>query len=262
MLRALFLLTFVGGALYATLIATHSALSSDDTDEYFYVLAIRSPVSDAAAGTLRSWGSNLQSLRNVPLRAVPASRPAADPDNRPVSAGLAVAAASSQDEEAIGWAKVALAARGHGEASVSSPTVHFYRAGTELEIVGRDGAWLKLRDAATKEQGWVFEKYVSLIDGPSATHVAASSPAQDAPIAAAATEPAPPKAKPVKATAAKFKKPGRNLKPTIQAPDLATATLDPRRGQFASRGERRGLGLFLFGRRMAKIEAEGRVATR
>jgi hypothetical protein len=261
MFRALFLLAFVGGALYGILVATHSALSSDDTGEYFYVLAIRSPISDAAAGPLRSWGSNLQSLRNMPLRTVPASRPGADPDNRPVSAGAAVAAASSQDEEAIGWAKLALAARAHDEASVSSPTVHFYRAGTELEIVGRDGAWLKLRDAATKEQGWVFEKYVSLIDSPTATQVAVAPPAQE-PLAATAPEPAAPKAKPAKATAAKFKKPGRNLKPSMQAPDLATATLDPRRGQFASRGERRGLGLFLFGRRMAKIEAEGRVATR
>jgi hypothetical protein len=258
MFRALFLLTFVGGALYATLVATHSALSNDDTGEYSYVLAIR-PFSDTAAGTLRSWGSNLQSLRNAPLLSVPASRAAADPDNRPVSAGSAVAAVSSPREEAIGWAKVALAARAHGEASVSSPTVHFYPSGTELEIVGRDGAWLKLRDAATGEQGWVFEKYVSLIDRPTSTQVAAASPAHDLTLAATAAGPAAPKAKPVKATAAKSKKPGRNLKPSI---DLAAAALAPPQGQVASRGQRRGLGLFLFGRRMAKIEAEGRVTTR
>jgi hypothetical protein len=184
--------------------------------------------------------------------------PAADPDNRPVSAGFPIAAASSE-EEPVGWAKVALAARAHGEASVSSPTVRFYPAGAELEIVGRDGAWLKMRDAATKEQGWVFEKYVSLIDGPTATQVAASSPQPDPTLVATATETATPKVKPAKATAAKSKKPGRNLKPPI---DLAAATLGPARGQVASRGERRGLGLFLFGRRMAKIEAEGRVTTR
>jgi hypothetical protein len=257
MFRALFFLTFIGGALYATLVATHSALSSEDSGEYSYVLAIRNPVSDAAAGPLRSWGSNLQSLRNVPLRAVPASRPAVNPDNRPVSAGAAVA--SSQDEEPIGWAKVALAARAHGEASVSSPTVRFYPAGSELEIVGRDGAWLKLRDAATKQQGWVFEKYVSLIDGPTATQVAASSPGPDPTLVAAAAETAAPKIKPTKTAVAKSKKQGRNFKPAI---DLAAATLAPPQGQIASRGERRGLGLFLFGRRMAKIEAEGRVTAR
>jgi hypothetical protein len=172
---------------------------------------------------------------------------------------LAVAAASSE-EEAIGWAKVALAARAHGEASVSSETVHFYRAGAELEVVGRDGAWLKLRDPTTKEQGWVFEKYLSLIDRPSATQVAAAAPIEQAtPAVAGATEAAPTKPKAVKT--AKAKKPGRFLKPAPTA-ELAAATLEPRRGQSASRGERRGLGLFLFGRRMAKVEAEGRVATR
>jgi hypothetical protein len=170
---------------------------------------------------------------------------------------LAVAAASS-DDEPIGWAKVALAARAHGDASVSSPTIHFYRAGAELEIVGRDGAWLKLRDPATKEEGWVFEQYVSLTDRPSATQVAAAAPIEQAASAdAPATEASAHKPKAVKS--AKAKKPGRSLKPSV-APELAT--LDPRRGQWASRGERRGFGFFLFGRRLAKVEAEGRVATR
>lgn len=179
MLRALFLLFFVGGALYAGLAATHSALTGDtgdDSSEYSYVLAIRSPASETVAVPLRSWGANLQSLRNEPQRSVPASQPVADRDNRPASAALAVAASSSEGEEAIGWARVALAARAHGDASVSSPTIHFYRAGAELEIVGRDGAWLKLRDPATKEEGWVFEQYVSLMDRPRATQVVAAAP--------------------------------------------------------------------------------------
>jgi hypothetical protein len=263
MLRALFLLFFVGGALYAGLAVTHSALTGDtgdDSSEYSYVLAIRSPASETVAVPLRSWGANLQSLRNEPQRSVPASQPVADRDNRPASAALAVAASSSEGEEAIGWARVALAARAHGDASVSSPTIHFYRAGAELEIVGRDGAWLKLRDPATKEEGWVFEQYVSLMDRPCATQVVAAAPKDHAtPAYTAATEASAHKPKAVKS--AKAKKPGRSLKPSA-TPELAAATLDPRRGQLASRGERRGLGLFLFGRRMAKVEAEGRVATR
>jgi hypothetical protein len=173
---------------------------------------------------------------------------------------LAVAASRSAGEEAIGWAKVALAARAHGDASVSSPTIHFYRAGAELEIVHRDAAWLKLRDPATKEEGWVFEQYVSLMDRPSATQVAAAAPIDHAtPADSATTEASAHKPKAVKS--AKAKKPSRSLKPSL-APELAAAPLDPRRGQLASRGERRGLGLFLFGRRMAKVEAGGRVATR
>ena len=263
MLRAPFLLVFVGGALYVGLAATHSALTGDtgdDSSEYSYVLAIRSPASETVAVPLRSWGANLQSLRNEPQRSVPASQPVADRDNRPASAALAVAASSSEGEEAIGWARVALAARAHGDASVSSPTIHFYRAGAELEIVGRDGAWLKLRNPATKEEGWVFEQYVSLMDRPRATQVVAAAHTDHAtPAYTAATEASAHKSKAVKS--AKAKKPGRSLKPSA-TPELVAATLDPRRGQLASRGERRGLGLFLFGRRMAKVEAEGRVATR
>lgn len=260
MLRALFLLSFVGAALYATLVATHSALSGEESGEYSYVLAIRSPASDAAAQPLRSWGLNLQALRNEPGRSVPASQPAWDSNNRPVSAALAMAAASSGGEEPIGWAKMALAARAHGEASVSSPTIHFYRAGAELEIIHRDGAWLKVRDPATKEEGWVFEQYVSLMDRPSAIQIAAAAPIEQAtPAGAAAPEASAHEPKAFKS--AKAKKPGRSLKPSL-APELAAAPLDPRRGQLAARGERRGLGLFIFGRRLAKVEAEGRVATR
>jgi hypothetical protein len=263
MLRTLFLLVFVGGALYAGLVATHSALTGDtgdDSSEYSYVLAIRSPASETVAVPLRSWGANLQSLRNEPWRSVPASQPTADPDNRAASAALAVAASRSAGEEAIGWAKVALAARAHGEASVSSPTLHFYRAGAELEIVHRDGAWLKLRDPTTKEEGWVFAQYVALMDRPSATQVAAAAPIEHAtPADAPAMEASAHKPKAVKNV--KAKKPGRSLKPSA-ASELALATLEPRRGQLASRGERRRLGHFLFGRRMAKVEAEGRVATR
>ena len=70
MFRALIFLTFIGGALYATLVATHSALSSDDPGEYSYVLAIRNPVSDAAAGPLRSWlEPSIAEERPAPRRA-------------------------------------------------------------------------------------------------------------------------------------------------------------------------------------------------
>jgi hypothetical protein len=98
------------------------------------------------------------------------------------------------------------------------------------------------------------------MDRPSATQVAAAAAIEQAtPVDAVVTEAAAPKAKAVKSV--KAKKPGRSLKPSL-APELGAAPLDPRRGQWAARGERRGLGLFLFGRRMAKVEAEGHVATR
>lgn len=257
MLRALFLLSFVGSALYAGLIYTHAALSPQhsvsDEDEYALVLAIRPPAGDAASGSLRSWGPTLQALRNKQPGSRVAPQPAGDRDNRPVQAGLAVAALAPTgtitQEDRIGWAKVALAARVHDRASVSSPITHFYPAGSELEIIGRDGAWIELRDPATQARGWVLEQYVAMIDSPTATQVAAAEP-DPVPAPEAAT----PKPKPAKAIAAKAKK--RSVKPQAM-PDTVLANVP--RGRLLQRGERRGLGLFLFGR-MAKLEAEGRVA--
>lgn len=259
MLRALFLLGFVGGALYAGLVATHNALSPATSDEYSYVFAVRPPVGDAASNALRSWGPTLQALRNKPQAPNAAPEPAGDRDNRPVQAGLAVAAAgapaiSSQDER-IGWAKVAMAARAHDQASVSSPITHFYRAGSELEVVGRDGAWLEVRDPATQSRGWVFEQYMAMIEAPNATQVAAAEPTP-APVVDASE--AAPKPKPTK-VAAKAKK--RSVKPQMTSAMLL-AKANPEGGRVVQRGERRGLGLLFFGRRLAKLEAEGRVAAR
>ena len=60
-----------------------------------------------------------------------------------------------------------MAARVHSEASVSSPTIRFYRPGTELQLVRRKNGWLELLDPATQERGWIFEKYLVSIDAPS-----------------------------------------------------------------------------------------------
>jgi hypothetical protein len=254
MLRALFFLIFVGGAIYAGLVASHSALTRDDGS---FVLAINHPASQLDASPLRSWGTSLQSLRRE-SRAAPQTQPAVDSDKRPVSEAHALAASYSRAsaDDPIGWVKVALAARAHGEASVSSPISHFYRAGSELQVIERRGPWLEVRDPATQERGWVYETYLAMIERPSGTQVAAAPSAEPAPIdeAAATMEAA---AKPKQAKIAKAKKP-RSVKPS--RPEFAAA-FDQRRG-LASRAERRGLGLFFFGRRMAKLEAEGRVAAR
>ncbi len=260
MLRALFLLSFVGGALYAGLVATHAALTPEvakDSEEYAYVLAIRPPAVDAASGALRSWGSSLQALRSQPQLPPTAPKPAGDQDNRPVPALQAVAAAGSagavSQDERIGWTKVTLAARAHGGASVSSPITHFYPAGAELEVMDRNGAWIDVRDPATQARGWVLETYVAAIDRPSATQVAAAEP-EPAPAVEAA-----PKPKNAKTTATKAKK--RSVKPQATSAMLL-AKADAERGRVAQRGERRGLGLLLFGRRMATLDAEGRVTAR
>jgi hypothetical protein len=75
----------------------------------------------------------------------------------------------SAEQRSVEWTKVATAAKVHSKASVSSPTVKYYPSGTELQVVGRDGGWVGVSDPVTKERGWVFEKYLAAIGGPSPT---------------------------------------------------------------------------------------------
>ena len=65
-----------------------------------------------------------------------------------------------------------LAAQTHSQASVSSPTVRFYRPGTKLQVVRREGIWFEVSDPVTQERGWVLGQYLASIDGPTPTQVA------------------------------------------------------------------------------------------
>jgi Bacterial SH3 domain len=64
------------------------------------------------------------------------------------------------------WAEVVLAARAHSAASVSSPTVRHYRVGTKLKVIDRKSGWIKVIDPTNSNQGWIFEKYLMLKEGP------------------------------------------------------------------------------------------------
>src|SRR5262245_7758278 len=64
------------------------------------------------------------------------------------------------------WAEVVLAARAHSAASVASPTVRHYRLGTRLKVIGREASWIKVSDPTSSSQGWIYEKYLMLKEGP------------------------------------------------------------------------------------------------
>ena len=44
-----------------------------------------------------------------------------------------------------------------------------------VQIVGRESGWLELQDPVTQERGFVFEKYLAAIDGPSPTQPMSAS---------------------------------------------------------------------------------------
>ena len=60
--------------------------------------------------------------------------------------------------EPVEWAKVVFAAKAHGDASSSSPTLRFYQPGTALRVVGRQNRWVQITDPTSGERGWVFER--------------------------------------------------------------------------------------------------------
>jgi hypothetical protein len=127
-------------------------------------------------------------------------------------------------------AKVMLAAQTYSQASVSSPTVRFYRPGTELQIVRREGIWFEVSDPVTQESGWVLAQYLYLssIEGPTPTQVA-PEPTIEAPTV----------------ISPKCNKRHRSAKHAVHG--VVVANADPWTGRWARRADRRrGFGLFMF----------------
>ena len=235
-MRALLLLCLVGVAIYALLVLTSNVVPNGRVEDAF---AGKTQPNHPIDRELRSWAANLPALVNsqqpqpqqnvahAPTeRMSDADQPAASPGN------LTASELDSSKQDHVEWTKVMLAARAHGEASVSSPTTRFYRPGTQLQVVSRQNGWLQLLDPVTQERGWVFEKYLVSIDGPSPTQTALES----------TTEPLP-----ADVASPKSQKPSRSSKLTVRAGDLKVAKSDRRPGRWARRGDRRrNLGLFGF----------------
>jgi hypothetical protein len=178
----------------------------------------------------------------------PGQNPEPSPDHQSAVADKASLAGIDDAEQEPGeWAKITLAARVHSEASVSSPTVGNYRPGTELRVIRRENGWLQLSDPVSQKRGWVFEKYLSSIDGPTLTQAALESSSENG-----LSQPIP--AKLVLPTTKKRSRPASPVlrlppKPVLRvAEDVVVTDSDPRSGRWARRAERRrGIGPFMFG---------------
>jgi hypothetical protein len=254
--RVLLFLSLVGAAIYVLLVVTHDVLPSDKAEDTF---AGQTQPNHPVGERLSAWGPYLPSSLSqkpqaplatfqqpAPLPPQQSENPSQNSERKPgADYQLAASEASESDgeQEPVERAQVALAAEMHSQASVSSPVVRFYRPGTELQVVRREGGWFQVSDPVTQERGWVFEKYLSLIDG-STTQAAMES----------TTEPLP-----AKPALPKSKKRTRSAKPAVRVLDgVVVAKSDPWSGQWARRGDRRrGFAPFMFGP-FARFEEAGR----
>ena len=195
---------------------------------------------------LRSWGTTLSDL---PLGQKPRAQlasyqnPAPLPPQKTDAADFrpAASASASDDPEfkSVEWTKVAIAAKVHSKASVSSATVRVYRPGTELQVVSRDGGWVGVSDPVTQERGWVFEKYLASSDGPTPMQTATRSTSESDLSEPTLTKPALP--------SLKKRAPARPLLVSQATPvSDAVAASDAQGGRWARSGDRRRGGFFTF----------------
>ena len=239
----LILVGLVGAAIYGVLIFTHDALTDGKTEN----TRIGQVQPIVPSTHLSSWDAYLptRSQRQNPELATGQPTPAVPEQSDDLSqskrGGLAASesrAASYEsnagEPEPVEWTRVVLAAEMHGQASVSAPTLRYYRPGTELQVVRREGIWFLVSDPVTQERGWILEQYLSSIAATSPTQVAIESTTES------------PTATPASPKSTKFKR-TRSAKRAVRSHGVAVAKADPWRGQWPPRAYRRpGFGLFMF----------------
>jgi len=170
----------------------------------------------------------------------------ATPEDKASLTGIDGAGIYGAEQTPGEWAKIILGATVHSEASVSSPTVGYYRVGAELRVVRRQNGWLQLADPATQKRGWVFERYLSSIDGPTLSQAALESTPETGLSQPIPSKPVLPSSKKRTRTA----KPPLPLaaKPVVRVAEDVVTEAEPRSGRWARRAERRrGFAPFMFG---------------
>ena len=182
MSRLLLLLSLIGAAIYAFLIYTHDVLTDEKVEKTYAA----QPQPKQPVERMSSWDTYLPDRSTNQNAQLASSQPSTSPQQSDEasqnSERRADQVASSENKATfsesgdtepkpvelapnpVELAKVILAAQTHSQASVSSPTIRFYRPGTELQVVRREGIWFEVSDPVTQERGWVLEQYLSSVD--------------------------------------------------------------------------------------------------
>ena len=239
MSRLLLFLSLIGAAIYSLLIYTHHVLTDDKAEKIY----AEQTQANHPSPHLSSWNTYLpdrsvsknsklatsQLSTSLPLLESDeprqnSERGAEQPATSPVEVSSFGSNGAEAEPELV---KVVLAAQTHSQASVSSPTIRFYRPGTELQVVRREGIWFEVSDPVTQERGWVLAQYLSSIESQTPPEVATESTTEPLTV-----KPASPKSNKRHRSAGKIRALDR----------LATADQWNRRAD-----RRRGFGLFMLG---------------
>ncbi len=237
MSRLLLLLSLIGAAIYAFLIYTHDVLTDEKAEKTYAEQAQpKQPVE-----RMSSWDTYLPDRSTNQNPQLATSQPSTPPrqtdeasQNSERNADQVAAQrikrhslkAATRSQSRLSLAKVILAAQTHSQASVSSPTVRFYRPGTELQVVRREGIWFEVSDPVTQERGWVLAQYLSSVD--TSIQVATESTTE-----------------PPTVISPKSNKRHRSARHGVHSVGVANA--DPWNPRWARRADRRrGFGLFMF----------------
>src|SRR5262249_4033274 len=235
-MKGVLFLGLVGAAIYGAILLSYDLLPHDPAANVF----TRQNLGNSDDRQLRSWGTDLPALASSNSQeALLASRTA----TTPVSPSPVVASTNSPSGgtayQSVEWAKVVLAAKVHGDASVSSPTLGFYQPGTRLQVVSRQNGWVQVADSNFGERGWVFEQYLVPAESPIATQTAMATTSTAEPTRAMPSA----------------KKRARVLRPAARMRhDFASAQFERR---WDRRGERRGGFRRFFLRSVATAEVTG-----
>ena len=246
----LLLVGLVGAAIYAFLIFSHHALTDGKSENTRTGQAQPIVPSAVPSAHLSSWDAYLptRSQKQSPelATAQPIPYPPQQSDDFGQSERGRLAASESQatsygsnaaEPEPVERTRVVLAAEMHSQASVSAPTLRYYRPGTELQVVRREGIWFLVSDPVTQARGWVLEQYLSSIAASSPTQVATESTTESL-----TTNPALPKSKRPKS------KRTRSAKPAVRVSHrVVVANADPWGSRWSRHAYRRpAFRLFMF----------------
>jgi hypothetical protein len=239
MSRLLLLLSLIGTAIYAFLIYTHDVLTDEKAEKTYAA----QPQPKQPVERMSSWDTYLPDRSTNQNPQLASSQPSTPPqqsdeasqnskrnaDQVATSENKATSSESGDTEQRpVELAKVVLAAQTHSQASVSSPTVRFYRPGTELQVVRREGIWLEVSDPITQERGWVLAQYLASIESPTLAQVATESTTE-----------------PPTVISPKSNKRHRSAKHAVHG--VVVANADQWNARWNRRADRRrGFGLFMF----------------